>query len=149
MKCWEPPTRNSVIKFRSPINYRCNLKFVFKIIGQLFLLWVVYFVSTWLVTYFHIPLPGSVLGMIILFTLLSTGIIKGEWLIDATAPLLKHLSFFFIPIAVELMEWGDLFLQKGHLLFLPLVISTLVALLTTGGVAQLLMTRQNRKSGEH
>lgn len=118
------------------------------IIGQLFLLWVIYYASTWLVTFFHVPLPGSVLGMIVLFTLLATGIVKEEWLLAATTPLLKHLSFFFIPIAVELMEWGDLFLQKGHLLFLPLVISTLVALLVTGGVVQYLMSRRNRMSGE-
>ncbi len=118
------------------------------IIGQLFLLWVIYYASTWLVTFFHVPLPGSVLGMIVLFTLLATGIVKEEWLLAATTPLLKHLSFFFIPIAVELMEWGDLFLQKGHLLFLPLVISTLVALLVTGGVVQYLMSRRNRTSGE-
>ncbi len=118
------------------------------IIGQLFLLWVIYYASTWLVTFFHVPLPGSVLGMIVLFTLLATGIVKEEWLLAATTPLLKHLSFFFIPIAVELMEWGDLFLQKGHLLFLPLVVSTLVALLVTGGVVQYLMSRRNRTSGE-
>ncbi len=88
--------------------------------------------------HFHIPLPGSVLGMIILFTLLSTGIIKEQWLTAAVNPLLKHLSFFFIPIAVELMNWGDLFVKKGVLLFLPLVISTLVALLVTGGIVQFL-----------
>jgi holin-like protein len=108
-----------------------------KFVGQAFLLWIIYFISTWAVKYFHIPLPGSVLGMICLFALLSAGVIKEQWLSAATNPLLKHLSFFFIPIAVELMQWGDLFLQKGYLLFLPLVVSTLVALLTTGGIVQL------------
>lgn len=119
----------------------------FKISGQIFLLWVIYYLSTWVVTSFHVPLPGSVLGMISLFVFLSTGIIKEEWLADATNPLLKHLSFFFIPIAVELMEWGDLFIQKGYLLFLPLVISTLVALLVTGGIVQLLTKSHKVKKG--
>ena len=85
--------------------------------------------------------------MIILFTLLSTGIIKERWLSAATNPLLKHLSFFFIPIAVELMQWGDLFMQKGYLLFLPLVVSALVALLATGGIVQLFMNRSVKKVG--
>lgn len=85
--------------------------------------------------------------MIVLFTLLATGLVKEEWLTAATTPLLKHLSFFFIPIAVELMEWGDLFVQKGYLLFLPLVVSTLVALLATGGIVQLLTRSSNGKSG--
>jgi len=123
------------------------LQHFLKIIGQTFLLWVIYYLSTWVVNFFHIPLPGSVLGMISLFFLLSTGIIKEQWLSAATTPLLKHLSFFFIPIAVELMDWGDLFIQKGYLLFLPLVISTLVALLTTGGIVQLLTKSQQVKKG--
>ena len=119
---------------------------VLKFVGQAFCLWVIYFLCTWVVKSFHLPLPGSVLGMIALFVLLSTGIIKEQWLTAATTPLLKHLSFFFIPIAVELMQWGDLFIQKGHLLFMPLVISTLVALVTTGGIVQLL-TASSRKDG--
>ena len=116
---------------------------ILKFTVQVFLLWVIYFLSIWVVKTFHIPLPGGVLGMIILFGLLSTGVIKERWLTTATTPLLKHLTFFFIPIAVELMQWGDLFIQKGYLLFLPLVISTLVALLTTGGIVQLLTTSRS------
>lgn len=115
-----------------------------KFSGQTFLLWVIYYFSTLVVKTFHIPLPGSVLGMIILFVLLASGVIKEQWLTTATTPLLKHLSFFFIPIAVELMEWGDLFLQKGYLLFLPLVVSLLVALITTGGIVQLLTTSSSK-----
>lgn len=109
-----------------------------KVVAQTFCLWLIYYFSTWVVVRFHIPLPGSVLGMIGLFTLLATGIVKEQWLTAATTPLLRHLAFFFIPIAVELMKWGDLFLKKGHLLFLPLVVSLLVALLATGGIVQLL-----------
>ena len=116
--------------------------------AQLFLLWFIYFLSAWVIKTFHLPLPGGVLGMLILFALLLSGVIKEEWLTTATFPLLRHLSFFFIPIAVELMEWGDLFRQKGHLLFLPLVVSLLVALLTTGGIVQLL-TASSRKDGGH
>ena len=123
------------------------MKNTLKIIGQIFLLWVIYYLSTYLVRFFHLPIPGSVLGMILLFTLLSTGVIKEQWLSAATNPLLKHLSFFFIPIAVELMEWGDLFIQKGYLLFFPLVISTLVALLITGGIVELLTKSDQVKKG--
>lgn len=118
-----------------------------KTLGQIFLLWLIYYVSTWTVEILHLPLPGSVLGMLLLFTLLSAGIIKEQWLSLGANPLLKHLSFFFIPIAVGLMDWGELFTQKGHLLFLPLVISAFVALLTTGGIVQFLTKYLERKGG--
>lgn len=123
------------------------MKNILKIAAQTLLLWVIYALSTLIVEYCHIPLPGSVLGMIILFTLLSVGIIKEQWLSAAVNPLLKHLAFFFIPIAVELMQWGDLFLTRGHLLFVPLVASALIALLTTGGIVQFL-SKRNQKTPE-
>nr|WP_282433763.1 CidA/LrgA family protein [Desulfosporosinus sp. I2] len=111
------------------------------------MLWTIYYIGTWVSKFLHFPIPGSVLGMICLFTLLSTGVIKEQWLSATTNFLLKHLSFFFIPIAVELMEWGDLFIQKGYLLFLPLVVSALVALLTTGGIVQHLVKPHHVKKG--
>lgn len=120
---------------------------IFKILVQLFLLCFIYYLSSWIVEILHLPLPGSVLGMILLFALLSAGILKEEWLSLGANPLLKHLSFFFIPIAVELMNWGELFMQKGHLLFLPLVISALVALTATGGMVQLLTKSSEKKGG--
>lgn len=118
-----------------------------KVVGQIVILWVIYYICTWVVKFLHLPIPGSVLGMISLFALLSSGVLKEEWLSAATNPLLKHLSFFFIPIAVELMEWGDLLIQNGFLLVLPLVVSALVALLTTGGIVQLLTKLQQKKKG--
>ncbi|WP_378953357.1 CidA/LrgA family protein [Pelosinus sp. sgz500959] len=121
------------------------MKDLFKMIGQLLLLWIVYYLSTLVVETFHLPIPGSVLGMLSLFGLLSAGIIKEKWIATAANPLLKHLAFFFIPIAVGLMEWGDLLTQKGHLLFLPLVISALVALIMTGKTVQLLIKSHDGK----
>lgn len=120
------------------------LKDSLKVIAQIFLLWIIYYLCTRVTEIFHLPIPGSVLGMISLFALLYSGVVKEQWLTAVTNPLLKHLSFFFIPIAVELMDWGDLFIHYGYLLFLPLVISTIVALLTTGGIVQLL-TRSRTK----
>lgn len=109
-----------------------------KTAGQVFLLWLIYFASTWITEKFRLPIPGSVLGMLLLFALLSLGILKEEWISCGANPLLKHLAFFFIPIAVELMNWEEFFLEKGSLLFFPLVISTFIALLTTGTAVQLL-----------
>ena len=135
-----------VILFLIPVRY--PLTTIFKTIARISCLWGIYYLSVTLVKLFHIPLPGSVLGMIILFGLLSSGVIKEQWLTAVTTPLLKHLTFFFIPIAVELMQWGDLFKRIGYLLILPLVISLVVALVTTGGIVQLLTTSSRKKGGE-
>ena len=105
-------------------------------------LWLIYRLSAWIVARCHLPVPGNVLGMLILFALLTTGVVKLEWIAGAADLLTKHLAFFFIPVAVGLMQWGDLLWRTGHWLLLALIVSTLAGLATTGGLLQLLAARQ-------
>ena len=84
----------------------------------------------------HLPIPGSVLGMLLLTLLLQLNIIKRED-VKATAQFLtKHLNLFFIPAGVGLMSYFGLLSE--HLL--PIVtlsiISTLAVLWTVGGSFQ-------------
>lgn len=83
-------------------------------------LWLIYRLSAWIVARCHLPVPGNVLGMLILFALLTTGVVKLEWIAGAADLLTKHLAFFFIPVAVGLMQWGDLLWRTDHWLLLAL-----------------------------
>ncbi len=64
-----------------------------------------------IVEFFHLPIPGNVMGMLLLFLLLITGFIRLEWVDTASSLLIKHLSFFFIPISVGLMTMGAVFMK--------------------------------------
>ncbi len=112
---------------------------------QIGVLSLIFRAGQWGVARFHMPLPGNVLGMLLLFGLLSVGLVREAWIQEGATLLTKHLAFFFIPIAVGLMQWGALFRREGHWLLLALVVSTLAALLTTGGIANLLTTHLLRK----
>lgn len=112
---------------------------------QIGILSLIFRAGQWGVAQFHVPLPGNILGMLLLFGLLSLGLVREAWIQEGATLLTKHLAFFFIPIAVGLMEWGSLFRREGHWLLLALVVSTLAALLTTGGLAHLLTTHLLRK----
>jgi predicted murein hydrolase (TIGR00659 family) len=62
--------------------------------------------------------------------------VKETW-VDAGSRLpTKHLAFFFIPIAVGLMEWGPLFWRDGASLVCALAVSTLAAQGIAGGLGQ-------------
>jgi holin-like protein len=117
-----------------------------RIAAQLFVLWLLFRAGELIVARFHIPIPANVLGMSLLFLLLSFGVVREEWLQDGAAILTKHLAFFFIPIAVGLMQWGGLFKRDGHWLVLALVLSTLAALFVTGAIAQRLGQRHRGKT---
>jgi holin-like protein len=80
---------------------------------------------------FHIPLPGSVVGMILLFIFLQTGIIKLVWIERATSFQLKHLTLLFIP------PIASLFLSSSFLKILQwpvlviIIVSSICCLLGT------------------
>jgi holin-like protein len=110
-------------------------------------LFLIFRAGQWGVARFHAPLPGNILGMLLLFGLLSSGLVRETWIQEGATLLTKHLAFFFIPIAVGLMEWGPLFWHEGQWLLLALAVSTLAALLTAGGVAHLLSPHLLRRGG--
>lgn len=109
-----------------------------KALGQLALLWAIYWGSTWLVRVTGVPIPGNVVGVVLLFTLLCTGVLKLRHVELAADFLLKHLVFFFAAVAVGLMEWGGVFYDYGLTLLAAIVISSVLPLLVVGGVSQLL-----------
>ena len=107
-----------------------------KALGQLAILWVIYAASTWLAKATGLPIPGNVLGVLILFGLLCLGVIKLEQVQLAADFLLKHLVFFFAAVAVGLMEWGGVFYDYGLILFVAIVLSAVLPLLAVGLLAQ-------------
>ncbi|MRG85881.1 CidA/LrgA family protein [Salinibacillus xinjiangensis] len=78
---------------------------------------------------FHIPLPGSVVGMIILFVFLLTGLIKLEWVENFSSFQLRHLTLLFIPPIVSLFL-SSTFLNILHWnVFMILILSSVCCLL--------------------
>lgn len=119
-----------------------KIKYLALFILQLMILWLLNQAGNFIVRFFHLSIPGNVVGMILLFVFLLTGIIKLEWINEAATFLLRHLVFFFIPIAVGIMTFGDLFLQSGLVLIAILVVSASVGMIITGKVAQFLTPKK-------
>ena len=117
------------------------MKKIILFIIQLFLLLIICELGIYLSNFFGLPIPGSVIGMIILFILLQTKILKVEWVDVTSSFLVKHLAFFFIPISVSLMTMGGLFLKYG----LPLALSLLISLITGFIVSALVVQKFSRR----
>ena len=120
------------------------MKFI-RLVYQIAILCVIYQAGVYLVVSFKLPLPGNVIGLILFFVLLKTGIIKPVYVQEGVNLLLKHFAFFFVPISVGLMEWGGLFISKGPALLTALVISAIIALIFTGVPVQFLAKRLETK----
>lgn len=109
-----------------------------QMIGQGVILWIVYWVGNQITAISGLPIPGTVFGMVILFLLLLSGVVKLSYIQDAADFLLKHMLFFFIPIAVGLMDWGAVFYEHGIVLAIALLAGAVLPFFIVGIVAQLL-----------
>lgn len=81
-----------------------------------------------------LPVPGPVLGMILLFlTLLMRGG-TGRAVDSASSALLSHLSLLFVPAGVGLMVHFDRITDEWLPISVALVVGTLVTMAATAAI---------------
>ena len=90
-----------------------------------------YFLGIIIQLVFNLPLPGTVLGLILLFLALSLRIVKIEMIEDICEVLISHMSFLFIPAGVGLMTSFDMLKGKVMAFSIIILISTFVVWIVT------------------
>ena len=64
----------------------------------------IYFAGEIISKLLNLPVPGNIIGMILLFLLLLFKFIKRRHIEEVSQFVLKNISFFYIPTAVSIME---------------------------------------------
>jgi len=116
-----------------------------KIVVQIGILYVLYIIGEWIADIFNLLIPGSVIGMILLLGLLFIRGLKLEWIEEGAGFMVRHLTFFFIPATVGIMQYYDIFAGKGFMLVIIVLISTILVMVVSGLMGQLLWQRKDRK----
>ena len=95
----------------------------------------------------HLPVPGPVIGMVLLFAYLllrhGDGEPPPEQLERVSDVLLGHLGLLFVPAGVGVVVLLHLLAQNGLTLALAVVGGTLLGIAFTGWLAQLLLRRMS------
>ncbi len=86
-----------------------------------------------------VPLPSSVLGLLLFTLALVLGLVRLEWVERAATLLIRHMTLLFIPLMAGLTTMTSELRRNGVALLASLVASLLAVLLTTGGLAHLLL----------
>src|SRR3712207_620182 len=107
-----------------------------RLAGQFALLVLLFQVGTALVRITALPLPGNLVGMLLLLALLYLGVLRLEQVQDLADLALKHLNFFFVPFAIGLMGWTELLATGGVALAISFTGGMLVCLAVTGLIGQ-------------
>lgn len=84
----------------------------------------------------HIPLPSSILGMLLLTLFLKLKIVRLEWVRSISEFLVANMGFFFVPPGVAIMLYFDIIKAQFWPIVLASVVSTVLVLAITGWVHQ-------------
>ncbi|MBP53919.1 MAG: CidA/LrgA family protein [Marinobacter sp.] len=84
-----------------------------------------------------LPIPGPVLGMVMLFLTLMVRGNTPEPLENASSALLSHLSLLFVPAGVGMMSHFGRIADEWLPITLALFLSTIITMVATAGIMQI------------
>lgn len=107
---------------------------------------IIILISKFVANLLPIPVPSSVVGMILLFIALCTGVVKLEQVEGLSNSLSKVITFLFVPSGISLVNSLDLMASYGLQIVFVILVATLALLFVTGwSGALLLKLRQTKK----
>ncbi|MCL6606048.1 MAG: CidA/LrgA family holin-like protein [Paenibacillus sp.] len=102
------------------------------IVAQVGLLYLFFLAGNYVQELLHLPIPGSIVGLLLLFVLLLSKVVPVRWIESGATSILSYLPLFFIPATAGIVNHLGIFSGRGLLLILVLIISTV---LTIGAAA--------------
>ena len=117
-----------------------------KYLKQLFIIVIVSFVGELIHFFVPLPIPASIYGLVILFLLLEFKIVKLEKVKDVSSFLLGIMPIFFVPPCVGFINAFPLMKQYGGQFIVIGIGTTILVMVSTGWVVQLIMNAKERKT---
>ena len=102
-----------------------------KIIRQIGIIFTVCWISILVEKILPFAFPASVIGMLLLFICLLTGVLKIEHIQEKADFLLENMAFFFVPAGVSIINYFDVLESTWIQLVVICVISTVVTFAVT------------------
>ena len=122
-----------------------------KIIRQIGIIFTVCWLSILVEKVLPFAFPASVIGMILLFICLLTGVLKIEHIQEKADFLLENMAFFFVPAGVSIINYFDVLESTWIQLVVICVISTVVTFAVTAWSVKLtirLLSRLRERRAE-
>ena len=93
-----------------------------------------------------ITMPGTIIGMIILFLLLQFKIMKEETIKDVADFLLGNMAIFFVPAGVSLINSLGLITENMLVLLLSGTVATIIIMIVTGKIVEIMNNKKDISS---
>ena len=116
-----------------------------KLFREAIIIFGIYLLGVLITDITGVPIPGNVIGMVILFLLLYLKVIKVEQISTISNFFLEHLAFFFIPAGVGLISSFSVIKNIWLQLLIVCFVTTAITMICTGLVVQKI---SNKKEGD-
>ena len=102
------------------------------------------FVGQLVISLTGLPLPASIIGLLVLFGLLQLGIVKLDSVRWLALVMLEYLAFLIVPACISLMQYFEIIRLELWQILVATVVSTLLVIIATGHSYQLVRALQKR-----
>lgn len=116
---------------------------ILRIIAQIGILAVYYFMGVFIVDVTGIIIPGSIIGLVLLWLSLYFKLLNVKFIQEGASFLLAFLTLFFIPSTVAVINYPELLTKAGVFLVIAVIVSTLLTMVITGKVSQYIEKKEN------
>jgi holin-like protein len=124
---------------------KCSLRRLAIITVQIIGLFIFSYVGNLLSSLLKLPIPGSIVGLLLLFLCLHFKIVPERYIKDGAGFILVILPLFFIPATVGIIQFPDFLSGKGAILIGIVMISTFITMIVSGYSSQLVEKRMQEK----
>ena len=121
---------------------------IIRTIVQIGIIFCFYLLGEWIVKLTGIIIPGSIIGLVLLWLALFFKVLKVAYIQQGASFLLAFLTLFFIPSTVAVINYPELLSVSGALLILAVIVSTVFSLIVTGKVSQFVEKKELKKKEE-
>lgn len=105
------------------------------ILVQIIFLYGLSILGNLIVSLLNLPIPGSIVGLLLLFMGLHTNSIPVTFIQEGAGFILVVLPLFLIPSTVGVIEYPELLSIRGVMLILMVMVSTFLTMIIVGRVS--------------
>jgi holin-like protein len=121
---------------------------ILAIVLQIGLLYLFSFIGTFIQNMFNLVIPGSIIGLLLLFICLCLKIVPVKWIENGSVFLLGILMLLFIPTTVGLMNYPSLLSIHGALLVVAILVSTIISIAIAGTAIQFFEKKAQKRKDD-
>ena len=117
---------------------------VLKYVVSMGLIFVCLFIAKGVQSLLGTSIPSSIIGMLILFALLSSKTIPSEWVRPSATLFIRYMILLFVPVSVGLMEHFDVLYANAIPVLASVIGGSLIVLITLGLMLDRMLKKGNK-----